>query len=114
MRLSDPETVDYLGIEKKTGWVVLTLVDDCDWTNETQHLVLLQTKLNRYFDFIESGEVYEQIARTMGRAVDRSTPVKISILAKYEPAGEGARFLQHVSAVAQEAGVGFSFKVLKT
>jgi hypothetical protein len=34
----------------------LTLVDDCDWSDEARHLALLQTKINRYFDFIESGE----------------------------------------------------------
>ena len=103
MRLSDPETVDYLGIEKETGWVVLTLVDDCDWSDETRHLALLQTKLNRYFDFIDSGEVYEQLVRITGRAVAHATPVKISILAKHEPAGEGGRFLGSAPAPPGQA-----------
>lgn len=114
MRLSDAETVDYLGLEKESGWVVVTLVDDCDWTDEVQHLALLQTKINRYFDFIESGEVYAQLARTTGREVSRGTPVKISVLAKYEPLDAGSRFFEHVAQVAQGAGVGFSFKVLPT
>lgn len=112
MRLTDPNTVDYLGLEKDTGHVVLTLIDDCDWGDDIQHLSLLQAKVNRYFDFIESGEVYEQLRETTGREVASITPVKISILAKYEPSGEGHRFFEHVSRVAEDAGVRFSFKVL--
>ena len=69
MRLNDPDTVDYLGLEKETGCVVVTLVDDCGWEDEMQHLGLLQAKVNRYFDFIESGEVYQQLAETTGRKV---------------------------------------------
>lgn len=113
MRLTDTNTVDYLGLEKDTGYVVLTLVDDCDWEDEIQHLSLLQAKVNRYFDFIDSGEVYEQLRETAGREVAPTTPVKISILAKYEPRNsEGNRFLEHVARVAEDAGVHFSFKVL--
>ena len=51
MRLSNSNAVDFLGLEKATGHIVLTLVDDCDWNDELQHLVLLQAKLNRYLDF---------------------------------------------------------------
>ncbi|MQA65947.1 MAG: hypothetical protein GEU76_08600 [Alphaproteobacteria bacterium] len=112
MRLTDANTVDYLGLEKDTGYVVLTLVDDCAWEDEIQHLSLLQAKVNRYFNFIDSGEVYEQLRETTGQEVAPTTPVKISILAKYEPGGEGNRFLEHVARVAADAGVHFSFKVL--
>lgn len=112
MRLTDANTVDYLGVEKDTGYAVLTLVDDCDWVDEIQHLSLLQAKVNRYFDFIDSGEVYEQLRETTGREVAPATPVRINILAKYEPSDEGNRFLEHVAGVAEDAGVHFSFKVL--
>lgn len=114
MRLVDTNTVDYLGLEKDTGCVVLTLVDDCDWEDETLHLSLLQAKVNRYFDFIESGEVYERLRETTGRTVPPTTPVKISVLAKHEPSNEGNDFMQNVMRVAKDAGVGFSFKVLPT
>lgn len=114
MRLTDASTVDYLGLEKDTGYVVVTLVDDCDWEDDIRHLSLLQAKVNRYFDFIESGEVYEQLRETTGQEVVTTTPVKISLLAKYEPSGEGLRFLDHVARVAGDVGVRFSFKVLPT
>lgn len=112
MQITDTSTIDYLGIEKDTQYVVLTLVDDCDWRDEIQHLSFLQAKINRYFDFIDSGEVYEQVNETAGREVAPTTPIKISVLAKYEPSGEGSRFFEHVAEVAKDAGVRFSFKVM--
>lgn len=112
MRLNDPNTVDYLGVEKDTETVIVTLVDDCDWTDEKRHLSLLQEKINRYIDFVESGEVYEQLAQTTGRILPRTTPVKISILAKYPPEGDGLRFLEQVAQAAENVGIGLSFKVL--
>lgn len=112
VRLTDTNTVDFLGLEKDTGYVVLTLVDDFDWVDDIQHLTLLQSKVNRYFDFIESGEVYDQLRETTGHEVTTATPIKISILAKYEPSSEGRRFVEHVAHVAEDAGVNFSFKVL--
>jgi hypothetical protein len=38
--------VDWLSIEKDTGDVVLTLVDDLDWSDVHAHLLALQEKLN--------------------------------------------------------------------
>jgi hypothetical protein len=112
VRLEQTDTVDFLGVEKGTGVVMVTLVDDCDWSNESRHLQLLQSKLNRYLDFIESGEVYQELLRTTGYEVAVGSPVTISILAKFPFQGEGQRFLDHVERVAREAGVRFSFKVI--
>lgn len=112
MRLADANTVDYLGVEKGTGEVVLTLLDDCDWEDDIRHLSLLQAKVNRYFDFIESGEVYEQLLATTGREVPAKTPVKISVLAKYTPSSEGNRFFEHVAQTARDAGIHFSYKLV--
>ena len=112
MRLQQKDTVDYIGLEKETGVVVAPLVDDCDWNDEIYHLRLLQSKINRYFDFIESGEIYSEIVAATSRAVLPGSPVKISVLAKFPPRGEGKRFLEHVTEAAKEAGIGFSFKIV--
>lgn len=112
MSLADPNTIDYLGLEKDSGCVVLTLVDDCDWVDELQHLALLQGKINRYFDFIESGEIFNRLREVIDRSVISATPVKISVLASYVPTTEGQRFLDYVAQVAKDVNVRFSFKVL--
>jgi hypothetical protein len=112
MRLEQTNTVDFLGVERETGVVIATLVDDADWDDEMQHLRLLQAKINRYFDFIESGEIFSELARTTGRAVSSNHPVKLSILGKHPPRGEGERFLEHVAGIAREAGIQFAYKIV--
>ncbi len=113
VRLFDVDTVDFLGLEKDSGDVILTLVDDFGWQDEMRHMALLQEKINRYFDFIDSGEVYDQVEKIVGRSIPKSTPVKISVLEKYEPTEEGYRFLEHVKRISKEAGVDFTFKKFK-
>lgn len=112
MRLEDPNTVDFLGLEKATGIVLVTLVDDCNWTDEARHLQLLQAKFNRYLDFIEGGEVYERVLETTGREVPPGGAVAINVLAKYPLEGEGKRFLEHVTSVAAATGIEVRFKVV--
>jgi hypothetical protein len=56
MTLDTPDTVDAMGIEIGSGLAVLTIADELDWRDERAHLLALQTKLNAYFAFIESGQ----------------------------------------------------------
>lgn len=112
--LSEPDLVDFLGVDKVSGAVVLTLVDDCDWHDELRHLRLLQEKLNRYFDFIESGEVFGRLRETTGSVVAAGVPIRLSILAKYLPTVEGQRLLDEASRVAAELGTELMLKVLGT
>lgn len=112
MRLEQTDIVDFIGVERETGVVVATLVDDADWEDELRHLQLLQAKVNRYFDFIESGEIFSELARTTGREVDADHPIKLSILGKHRPRGEGERFLEHVADIAREVGVLFAYKMV--
>lgn len=112
MRLADSATVDFLSLEKGTGTVVVTLLDDFIGPDEVQRLALLQRKLNRYFDFIESGEVYDQLAEGTGLQVARNRPVRISIVALQDLVNDGRRFLQHVEDAARDANVELTFKVV--
>ena len=113
MRLADSDTVDYLSVEKDGRTVVATLVDDFEGSDLLQRLALLQRKVNRYFEVIESGEVFEQLERATGRRVARSTPVRIEIVAKQGLEGEGERFFEHVASAARGAAVELSFRVLE-
>ncbi|MEO1333113.1 MAG: DUF6572 domain-containing protein [Myxococcota bacterium] len=114
MRLGQTDTVDFLGIEKETGVVLVTLVDDCDWADELQHLKLLQAKVNRYLDFIESGEVYDQLLQSTGVRVPTDRLVRINVLAKFPPPEEGHRFFEQVRGVAEQLGVRLNLKVVSS
>ncbi|PWU17391.1 MAG: hypothetical protein C5B50_11435 [Verrucomicrobia bacterium] len=77
MGLDNPKTVDAAGIEKETEFAVLTIADSWDWEDERQHLEALQTKLNAYFNFIESGQIRHSYPEAAGRKV------VIEIVGKY-------------------------------
>ncbi len=80
MTIRKTDVVDWLGLEKGTGRVVLAVIDDEDWTNEHEHLHLLENKLNTYLAFIESGQVYERLAEDLGREV--GTPENGQVLCR--------------------------------
>jgi len=60
MAIDQPETIDAAGTDRETGEIILTIVDAWNWTNEQSHLSALQAKLNAYFGFIESGQMFRQ------------------------------------------------------
>lgn len=69
MSLDNPAVVDFLGTLPDGSAVVLTLVDDSDWTDEMRHLRALQQKLDAYFAFIASGELLVAYPDAIGKGV---------------------------------------------
>ena len=61
---------------------------------------------------MESGEVFERLAEDVGRTVSRSTPIKVSILAKYPLPDRGRAFFEHAQGAFGRAGFGLTFKVV--
>jgi len=105
-------TVDWLGLEKATGSIVLTIVDDLDWADETDHLLALQEKLNTYLAFIESDEVFDRLLDTVGRQVPRDTSIKVSILAEYPITSRAEAFLEHATGAFEGAGFTLVHKIV--
>jgi hypothetical protein len=111
--VADTRVVDWLGIEKETGHVNLIVVDDLDWSDEQKHLLLLQEKLNAYLAFSESGEVFERLLEETGCRVPTTTPIKVTIIAKFDLTALSRAFLTHVSEVFKGAGFSLVHKVVK-
>jgi hypothetical protein len=105
--------VDFLGIEETTGHVMLALLDDLDWSDEQQHLVLLQEKLNTYLAFLESGEVYERGLENLGRRIESPAVFKISIIAKFDLTPRSKAFLAHAVEAFRNAGFSLGHQVVK-
>ncbi|WP_044421620.1 DUF6572 domain-containing protein [Pseudomonas syringae group genomosp. 3] len=95
--------VDAIGVDKETGKVVLTISDHLEWNSE--HLLLLQEKLNLYIGFVENGELLEVYPDSKGREVI------VNVNCKYPPDVRGMEFLSRVGSVVKQAGIGFSFQV---
>lgn len=111
MALDKKDTIDFLGLGHD-GTIAVVLSAYLDDHEEMENLRLMQEKLNRYFDCIESGEVYERATEVAKRVVPPTTPVRIEVVANRQLRGpDGSRFLQHVASACQEAGIGFEFRI---
>jgi len=60
MSVSDFDKIDFVGVCKNTGKVSLTISDHLDWTDLSGHLQILQEKIYRYAEAIDSGEIHRK------------------------------------------------------
>lgn len=111
MPLARTHVVDWLGLDKETGHISLTLVDELDWSNEQGHLLLLEEKLNSYLAFIESGEVFERLVEEFDRRVPAETPINVEIIAKFDLTARSRAFMEYATQVFRDAGFSLSHKV---
>ncbi|HEY2914426.1 MAG TPA: DUF6572 domain-containing protein [Candidatus Angelobacter sp.] len=98
MSVDQPKVIDFIGIDKTSGEVTLTITDHLDWNNSPEHQVILQDKINSYLAFIESGEILKSYPDAKGR------PVAIKVMFKYKPDQEGQQFLTRAKQVIESAG----------
>ena len=109
MTIDQTNVVDFIGIERDTGRVSLTISDHLDWEeDEGEHLLMLQEKLNSYLNFVENGELEESYPHTRGRSV------VIKIFAKYPLSQEAEKFFRLAKDFIEKAGFSLEFRVLET
>jgi len=106
MTLTAVREIDAVGVDRQTGKVVLTVVDDLGWGDDDHHLVLLQSKLNVYLRSIESGELEDAYPDAKGR------PVQILILAREQPPAQARHTLEHVRCALERSGYELEHRVL--
>ena len=104
MAVDKPGVIDAIGIDRTTGEVVLTIADQLAWDDGNEHLLVLQEKINRYIGFIEAGELLENYSEAEGR------PIRIDVICRYSPSGEGERFLGIAGRTIEEAGWSFAWR----
>lgn len=107
MSVTDAKTIDMWGIPKwDSNKIILGIADHLEWGEKTQqgeHLLVLQEKINNYIAFIESGEIYTEIPGALGKS-----PV-IRVQGKYELSEQGELFVDSVVETLKEVGIGFEF-----
>jgi hypothetical protein len=99
MSIEQTDVVDILGIDRKTGHVVLTVSDHLDWSDSLGHQAILQKKLNTYLAFVESGEILEQYPTAKDR------PVAFRVVFQVPPDESGRAFLTRAREVIESAGL---------
>ena len=96
MAVDNPNVVDIVGVPPDGAVVALTISDHLDWLHPQSHLLTLQEKLNRYFAFVEAGELLEKYPSARGKRV------RIDIVFKYSPPSEAEEFLAKATIVAKQ------------
>ena len=101
MSVENEDVVDIISIDKAKS-VVLTISDHLDWSDTTEHQLLLQSKFNRYLAFVESGELLELYPAGKG------LPVKFRVVFKFKPDQAAIEFLAKAKEIIE--GAGFSLE----
>jgi len=104
LAVDQPKVVDFVGVDRRTGEVILTISDHLDWEDSEEHLSILQEKLNAYLAFVESGELLESYPSAKGRGV------VIDVLFKFRPDKPALDFLTCAKEFIQSAGFSFTYK----
>jgi hypothetical protein len=105
MAIDKINTIDLIGIDNKTGDVILTISDHLSWNDQKNHLLLLQDKLNTYLRFIESGEIFQSYPKAKGKKIT------IEIVGKYELSKDAESFLEKAKPITEEVGVKLKYSL---
>ncbi len=104
MSVSDKDLIDL--VSEKGGRVTLSVADHLPWDEEGTHLVQLQAKLNRYLDFINSGELADKFPKL----ADARPLIRVHFIHAPSPAAE--RFLALASQSIPDEGIDFTYGLL--
>jgi len=106
MTVENIDIIDALGIEKDTGEIILTISDHLPWNSNSDHFEILEKKIGRYLDFIQSGQLVESIQDASKRRL------RISIFCKHEPDDHAYNFLKAAERELAEFGIAISLSEL--
>lgn len=99
MSILDRETVDGIALDKDGKGIRLLIADHLDWSNEYEHLLMLQEKINSYIVFCEEHQ-YNQVYKNI--SVEYAI---FEIHFKYEPTAKAISFLEQVQKQVNEMGI---------
>jgi len=105
MPVDDPKTIDIVSVNGDSGIALLIISDHLDWIDSLDHQLKLQTKLNAYLAFVESGEVFDRFPDALGK------PIEIQVVFLCPPDEAGMSFLARAEEVIVSAGFSFSYQI---
>jgi hypothetical protein len=103
MSVQESTIIDFISFDEKKN-VILTISDHLDWSEEHEHLVLLQEKVNTYCKYIENGQIYDEYPDA------RDKRPLISVVLFHELTPKAEVFFQKVKASLEGEGFDFEWK----
>jgi len=80
LSLEEINKIDYVSYDPESKTTILTISDQLDWNDEVSHLFLIQEKIKKYLDFIESGQIKVEYPSFLD-----SMNCKIQIIFRFNP-----------------------------
>ncbi|WP_258571639.1 DUF6572 domain-containing protein [Pseudomonas protegens] len=109
MSITNPKVIDIWAIPKSApDSLLLIMVDPLEWGDEaahSEHLLLLQEKINTYITFIESEEIYSEIPDAC------SKHLIIRVLGLHELPEQVDWFFKRITEILHERSIGFDFEL---
>ncbi len=113
MTIDNPDVIDLTAIDHEKGEVFLVISDHLPWItdeidqlyNEADHLYMLQSKIYRYLDFIQSGDIFDGVKNAKGK-----TPV-IFINALHPLSRNGENLVNNLKQYLRGMGVEVRWKL---
>lgn len=93
LALENCKVIDTIGTRIDDGRIILTILDSWDWSDERAHLMALQEKFNSYFDFVESGLIYEDYPAAEGK------DIVVSVIARFDFESSGKKLFEQAAVV---------------
>lgn len=103
MAVSDPATVDAVGLDPDTGDAMMVISDDLDWSDAMAHINALQAKIGAYIGFMNSGQLDEALPEAVGRKR------RIAIFQQYEPPGPMMQILDQLGEQLAAFEIGYGY-----
>ncbi len=104
MAVDNPSIVDVVSVDHPQGFVILDIADHLEWSAEQEHLIILETKINAYLKFIQSGQLVEAYPKAKGKS-----PV-IHVALYHEPTMAALAFFDDVGRIIESDGIRLSYK----
>lgn len=104
MAIDKFDQIDAVGIEKNSDFAVLTILDAWDWQDEHKHLSALQSKLNGYLKFVESGQIWVSYPDAAGRQL------VIDVIGRFPIPQIGIELLRRASEVSSPLNVKIRYR----
>ena len=105
MSVEDLDIIDFISTNK-AGDIVLTISDHLEWNKNNKHLIILQDKLNRYLEFIATGQLEKEYQQL------KNQRIIINIVLKFKPNQDADIFFKKVEEKIKASGYFFSLKII--
>ena len=105
MTIDQEGVIDIIGVNEENQCISLVISDHLKWDEKNEKLLLLQSKINSYLSYVESGQIYEQHPNSKG------LDVHIVLTCMHEPNSEGLKFFGIIAPIIEDAGFYFKWNV---